>query len=312
MLRHHTPTERDRFGYSPLPERPPLRWPNGKQLALWVVPNLEYYEYLPPPNSIRNPFPRTAHPDVMQYSWRDYGNRVGIWRLADLLDRYPVRVTVSLNLAAVEHYPQLADLIRAHDWAVMSHGIYNTTLLADLTEEEERAFYADSVATVDRIFGRPLRGMLGPCVTNTPRTMDLMAEAGLVYHADWVLDDQPVPLRVRRGRLIAMPYNYDLNDAIAFEGHFDGEYWVELCRRHFDRLLAESVTSGRVMALPLHTYLVGQPHTIGYLRAVLDHLCGREEVWYCTADELAEYYLDRYYEAAFAQRARFEPAATEG
>jgi peptidoglycan/xylan/chitin deacetylase (PgdA/CDA1 family) len=248
----------------------------------------------------------------MQYSWRDYGNRVGIWRLADLLDRYPVRVTVSLNLAAVEHYPQLADLIRAHDWAVMSHGIYNTTLLADLTEEEERAFYADSVATVDRIFGRPLRGMLGPCVTNTPRTMDLMAEAGLVYHADWVLDDQPVPLRVRRGRLIAMPYNYDLNDAIAFEGHFDGEYWVELCRRHFDRLLAESVTSGRVMALPLHTYLVGQPHTIGYLRAVLDHLCGREEVWYCTADELAEYYLDRYYEAAFAQRARFEPAATEG
>ena len=307
-----TPSERDRVGYSPILSRPRIEWPGGKRMALWVAPNIEYYEYLPPPNTIRNPFPRAPHPDVMQYSWRDYGNRVGVWRLAELLDQYPVKVTASLNLAAVEHYPQLADLIRSRDWAVMSHGIYNTTLLADMTESEERAFYRDSVDTVRRLFDQPLKGMLGPCVTNTARTMDLMAEAGLVYHADWVHDDQPVPIDVRTGTLISVPYSYDLNDAIAFEGHFDGDYWVRQYCAHFDRLYAESEAdgSGRVMVIPLHTYLAGQPHTIGYLRDILDYIRGFEDaMWYCTADEIAEHYLAHYAAPEQVHRATFTSIA---
>jgi allantoinase len=268
-------------------ERPRLEWPCGARLAVWIVPNLEYYEYQPPRYDFRDQFPRAPHPDVMQYSFRDYGNRIGVWRMADALADYPIRVTASTNLAVFDHCPEIAALVRERRWCVMSHGIYNTRYLGRGTAEEEREFYRASIAATRHHTGQTLQGMLGPCVTNGPSTPELMCEAGLRYHADWVHDDVPVPLESDAGRLVTVPYNYEINDAPMLEGHFDGPSFVRFNIDQFDRLYAEGARSPGVFCVALHPYLIGQPHMIGHLRRLLDHVCSRGDIWHATGDEIA-------------------------
>ena len=278
---------RERIPYWSPETRPRFTWPDGKRIAVWIVPNLEYYEYLPERYDFRNQFGRIAHPDVMQWGFRDYGNRVGVWRMAETLARYPVKVTASTNLAIFGHCPEIAALVRERQWDVMSHGLYNTRYLSRSTREEEASAHAQDVALCHKHTGLPLSGILGPCVTNSAWTMDLVAEAGMIYHADWVHDDVPAPIKVDKGRLISLPYNYDINDGPALEGHYDGDYLVEVCTRQFDRLRSEAVDGGLVYCLPLHTYLIGQPHTIGYLERILDHICRFDDVWFATGAEIA-------------------------
>jgi peptidoglycan/xylan/chitin deacetylase (PgdA/CDA1 family) len=268
--------------------RPRMEWPNGAGVAVWVVPNLEYYEYMPPRYDFRDQFSRIKHPDTMQWGYRDYGNRVGLWRLVQAFDDYPAKITASTNLAIFEHCPEIAALVRDRGWEVMSHGLYNTRYLGRSTEAEERAAFALEEDICRRHTGAAPRGLLGPCVTNSPWTMDIIAEAGMTYHADWVHDDIPVPIATRAGKLVSVPYNYDINDGPALEGHFDAAYLVEGCIAQFDRLLAESGSEGgKVFCLALHTYLMGQPHTIGALRRILDHVC-RAGVWHATGGEIAD------------------------
>ncbi len=284
--------------YLPVTTRAPVRWPGGKRLAFWIVPNLEFYEYTPPPARGRETWDRVpSHPDVREYGFRDYGNRVGIWRMTEVLDAYPVRPTASLNLALLDHFPEIAALIRERGWAVMSHGIYNTRFLYGMDEAQERAFYADNVASLLRHTGQRLQGILTPAVTNTARTPQLIAEAGLNYHADWVHDDVPVPIVVPGHRLISMPYTYDLNDAPLWDGRpYGGRYFVDACKAAFDRLYAESADGGRVFCIALHPYQIGQPHHIGHLREILDHVCAQPGVWHATGDEIAQHYLAHHYD----------------
>ena len=278
-----------RIPYWPRAQRPRFVWPGGARLAVWIVPNVEFYEYKPPRYDFRNQFPRAPHPDVMQYSFRDYGNRVGIWRMAEAFDDYPIRVTASTNLAVFDHYPEIAALVREKSWCVMSHGIYNTRYLGRGTDDEERAFYRDTIEATKRHTGQTLIGMLGPCVTNGPRTPELMAEAGMLYHADWVHDDVPVPLHAGDGRLLTIPYHYEINDAPLLEGHFDGPAFTQFNIDHFDRLYDKAGDGGLVYCLPLHPYLVGQPHMVGHLRRILDHVCARAGVWHASGDEIARH-----------------------
>jgi peptidoglycan/xylan/chitin deacetylase (PgdA/CDA1 family) len=289
---------RDLAPYSPIVTRPPIRWPGGARLALWIVPNVEFYEFDPPPATGRETWDRVpAYPDVREYSFRDYGNRVGFWRMLELLDEYEVRATVSLNMAVLDHFPEIAEIIVDRRWGVMSHGIYNTRFLYGMSEDEERAFYRDNIDSLRRHTGIDLKGILTPAVTNTPRTPELIAEAGLLYHADWVHDDQPAPILVKGGRLISMPYSYELNDAPLWDGRpYSGDYLVDTCRRQFDRLHAEGRMNGKVMCVALHPYQIGQPHHAEALRQILAHICGRDDVWYASGDEIAEYYLDKYYD----------------
>ena len=268
--------------------RAPMRWPGAKRLAVWVVPNLEYYEYLPTRYDFRDQFARIRHPDVMQWSWRDYGNRVGVWRMAEALAEYPVAITASTNLAVLEHCPEIATLVRERGWEVMSHGLYNTRYLGRSSREEEQEELRLCQDLARRHAGASIRGLLGPCVTNSPWTMDLVAEAGLTYHADWVHDDVPVEIAVPAGRLVSVPYAYDTNDGPALEGHFDADYLVEVNLAQFDRLRAEaSADRGLVYCLPLHTYLIGQPHTVDALRRILDHVCAHDDVWFAQGHEIA-------------------------
>ena len=298
------PLPPNQVDYSPIIDRPVLKWPNNARVALWIAPNIEHYEYLPDDDGLRNPWPRVPHPDVQQYSYRDYGNRVGFWRMVEVLDEYNIKCCVSLNMAVLEHYPEIAEAMVKRDWDFMSHGIYNTIYLYTYSEEQERAFYQDCIATLKRHTGKQLKGMLGPAITGTERTPDLMAEAGLIYHTDWLHDDQPVPIRVQSGKLISVPYSIELNDVPVFRSHFEGEYFVRICKAQFDQLYKEGAESGRVMCIALHPYLTGQPHRIKYLDEILSYIMAHDRVWQTTADEIAEYYIAHYYDHAVAHAAK--------
>ena len=291
-----------RVDYLPMADRPSISWPNGARVALWIAPNVEHYEYLPPRDPGRNPWPRSPHPDVQGYSHRDYGNRIGFWRMLEALDRYDVTCTASTNLAVFEHYPDVGKAMADRGWEIMSHGIYNTRYLSSLSEDEERDFYVDCVETLRRHTGQQLRGMLGPAVSNTIRTPDLMAEAGLTYHADWLHDDQPIPIHVKKGHLVSVPYSIELNDVPVFLPHYDTDDFVAMVKAQFDTLYEEGATSGRVMALALHPYLMGMPHRIDGLEEILDYLLGHDLVWQTTASEIADYFLDHHYDE-FAKHA---------
>ncbi len=277
-------------------DRPKISWPDEAKVALWIAPNIEHYEYLPPRDPRRNPWPRSPHPEVQGYSQRDYGNRVGFWRMLEVLDEYEVRCTASTNLAVFEHYPDIGKAMTDRGWEIMSHGIYNTRYLSSLTEEEEREFYVDCVDTLRRHTGQDLKGMLGPAVSNTVLTPDLMAEAGLIYHADWLHDDQPIPIKVDGGPLVSVPYSIELNDVPVFLHHHDTQEFVEMVKAQFDTLYEEGGTSGRVMALALHPYLMGMPHRIQGLEEILDYLLGHDGVWQTTASEIAEHFIEHHYE----------------
>ena len=173
-----------------------------------------------------------------------------------------------------------------------------------MDEAAERAFYADNVSSLQRHMGQQLKGILTPAITNTERTPQLIAEAGLTYHADWVHDDVPVPIRVEGGRkLISLPYSYDLNDAPLWDGRpYGGRYFVDACKAAFDRLYAESADGGRVFCIALHPYQIGQPHHIGHLREILDHICRHDGVWHATGDDIADHFMAHHYDAPLKQQ----------
>ena len=293
-----------RVEYSPVIDRPVIKWPNGARVALWISPNVEHMEFLPDYDGVRNPWPRTPYPDVQQYSYHDYGNRVGFWRVLEVMDKYGIRCCVSLNVAVLEHFPEIAKAMTDRNWDFMSHGIYNSRYIATLPEEEEREFYRDTKETLMRHTGVQLKGMLGPACSVSERTPDLMAEAGLIYHADWFHDDQPVPIKVKSGKLVSVPYSVEVNDGALFKSHYEGEYFLQMCKDQFDQLYEEGEESGRVMCIALHPYHVGQPHRIKFLDEIMRYVTSRDGVWMTTAGEIAEYYIANYYDEAVAHAAR--------
>ncbi len=294
-----------RVDYSPIIDRPPIKWPNGARVALWVAPNVEHYEYLPNFDGHTDPWPRTPYPDAQQYSYRDYGNRVGFWRMLEVLDKHAIRCCVSLNLAVLEHFPEVAEAMVSRDWDFMSHGIYNTEFINTWSEQREKEWYQDSIETLRRHTGKKLKGMFGPAGFSSERSPDLMAEAGLIYHSDWMHDDQPVPIKVKTGKMVSVPYSMEVNDGPLFRQHFEGDYFVEICKAQFDQLYEEGAESGRVMCIAIHPYLLGQPHRIKYLDEALGYIMSHDGVWQTTADEIAEHYIANDYDNAVAHAERF-------
>jgi len=292
----------ERLVYAPLPGRPQVRWPDGKTVAVWHAPNVEHYDYLPPGGG--SPQGRVGAPDVQHYMHRDFGNRVGFWRLLEATRRYEIPSTVSLSLMVLEEMPEIRDAMLADGWEVMSHGISNLRPLYGATEAEERAFFAQTQELARAYYGREIAGMLGPKISGTDRTCDLMAEYGMRYHADWVHDEQPRPLRTAGGhRLVSMPYSYMLNDVPMLHArNYPGEYLVELARRQVDRLVRDAAEDGqgRVTCVATHPYLMGQPHLVGHLEAVFADLRSRDEVWLTTAEQIADHFLAHSYDEQLA------------
>jgi peptidoglycan/xylan/chitin deacetylase (PgdA/CDA1 family) len=289
----------DRLDYSALPERAPLRWPGGARLALWVAPNVEHYEYLPAQVRVRDPWPRVPHPDILGYGLRDYGNRVGFWRLAEVFDRYAIRCTVSLSMAVLDLYPEIAQAMLERRWELMSHGLYNTRYHWNLSEDEERAAIEECQAIHRRHTGQGLAGWFSPAASNTVRTPDLVAEAGMDYLCDLYHDDQPTWVNVRRGSLVSLPYTMEVNDSICWRRGMEAPAFAQKIRDEFDTLYAEG---GRVMCIAVHPFIMGQPHRIEPLAQALDYVLGHPGVWCATGQEIV---------AAWRAQVEPEPGAPE-
>jgi allantoinase len=288
------------YDYWPYRDRLKIRWPGGRRLAFWVAPNIEFYELDPPVNPSRKAWTRPT-PDVLAYSYRDYGNRAGHWRMMALLDKYGVRGSVSLSVALIEHHPEIIDACKERNWEFFSHGIYNTRYCYGMDEAQERAIIEDSIATVQRATGQRIAGWLAPALTHTERTMDLLAQYGLNYTCDLFHDDQPTPIKTRTGRFISIPYSLEMNDAITFSvQNMTPRRYVEILKANFDRLYAEGAQSGTVMCIPLHAYLIGQPFRLGPFEEVLEYITSHDGVWVTTGREIADYWIEHHYDAALA------------
>jgi peptidoglycan/xylan/chitin deacetylase (PgdA/CDA1 family) len=297
----------DRYEYFPFPDRPRITWPNGARLAFWVAPNIEFYELHPPLGPGRVPWPR-PFPDVLGYSWRDYGNRAGVWRMIDVMARRGVRGSVSLNVALCDHFPDIVGACNELGWEFFSHGVYNTRYLFGMSEEQQHRIIRDSIDTIRDRTGQEMSGWLSPALTNTDETIDLLAEAGIQYTLDLMHDDQPTPLKVRRGRLISVPYSLEVNDVpLLTMRNASPERYAEICKAQFDQLYAEGAENGMVMCMPIHPFLVGQPHRIRALDDILQYVTSHDGVWLATAREIAAWYYAHHYDAvsqALAARRR--------
>ena len=284
------PRGEDRVPYSPIVTRPGFAWPDRARLAVWVVPNVEHYEYLPPAGP-RDPWSRTPHPDVLGYGVRDYGNRVGLWRMFDVMDHFGIRGTSSLNLAVFDHYPPILEAHEKRKWDVMAHGLYNTRYHWNMAEDAERAVIEECVESYRRHTGRQLAGWFSPAATFTLNTPDLVAEAGIKYYCDWYHDDQPFPIRVRSGRLITIPYQMDINDAMTYRHAIEAAEFAQMTIDHFDCVYAEAAQRPMVMCIALHPYIMGQPHRIRHLERALGHVVSHSGVWMATGEEIADWYI---------------------
>lgn len=288
----------DRLPYSPIIDREPLEWPGGARVAVWVVPNIEHYEYLPPPGAA-DPYPRSPHPDVRKYAYHDYGNRVGIWRLLEVLDHHDIVCTASLNVAVLDHYPEIGAAMADRSWGLMSHGLYNTRFLTGMSRNEERDFYELCNSVLERHTGTRFDGMLGPYISANRHTPDVMAEVGMRYHADWVHDERPSPLlNDSNARMVALPYSYELNDApLLMRSHVEGDEYYARCVAQFDQLYLEG---GRMMCLPVHPFTIGQPHRIRAFDRLLGYLRSHDDVWFARAGDIVDHYLEHGYDADIA------------
>ena len=285
------------YDYLPYENRPQIRWPGGARVAFWVAPNVEFYELDPPRNPARAPWARPT-PDVLNYSYRDYGNRCGFWRMLGAMQRCNMRGSVSLNVAVCEHHPEVMRACADNGWEFYSHGTYNTRYLMGMTEAQERSVIQDSIDTIRKHTGQKLDGWLAPALTYTDNTLNLVAEMGLTYVCDLFHDDQPGAVKVRQGRLISVPYSLEMNDVIVYNVNLvSPRRYADILKRQFDRLYAEGEASGTVMCIPLHPYLVGQPYRMAAFEEALSYITSHDKVWLATGREIAKHFNDHYYDA---------------
>ena len=279
------------FPYSPLIRRPVLKWPHGARVALWIIPNIEFL-------SLAEKVPAAAGgsgapvPDVPAWSVRDYGHRVGVFRLMQVLDRHGIRATVALNSELCVHHPAIIEEGNRRQWEWMGHNESNTRRLNDAPPGEEAGIIRRTLATIADATGTRPVGWLGSGLQETWDTLDLLAAEGCEYVGDWVNDDQPYGMKLAGGRrIVAMPYSQEINDKPAFERqHRTAEEFKDMICRQFDVLYREGADSGRVMAIAIHPYLTGVPHRIDAFDAALAHICQHQGVWKATGAEIARHY----------------------
>jgi peptidoglycan/xylan/chitin deacetylase (PgdA/CDA1 family) len=272
------------FDYSPITERPPLTWPGGRRVAFYVGLNVETFLPDRPSTSI---WPLDVVPDPLNHGWRDYGVRVGIWRTIGILDKYGVRASTLLNSMVVDQHPQIIKAGVERDWAWLAHGKTNSILHTGLEPREERQVLTEIVDTIESATGQRPKGWMGPALTETVNTPALLAELGLGYVLDWTNDDQPYQLNVPG--MLSVPYTVELNDLGLFLRGLTGPDSLQMVKDQYDVLRTDAEHSGRVMALALHPFVIGQPFRAKYLDLALEYITSQPDVWLTTSDEIADY-----------------------
>jgi allantoinase len=284
------PVHQDRFAYSPISQRPRLEFPNGARVALWVIPNIEHFQFDRPSTSI-TAITTQLVPDVLNYSWRDYGARVGVWRMMEVMERYGMRGTAALNAEVCDHYPEIIKSGNALGWEWMGHGINNSQMMANRSEEDERLLIRDILAKIQAGTGFRPRGWLSPALTETHNTLDLLAAEGVDYVGDWVNDEQPYDMRVKTGKMTSIPYSIEINDIpVLLDLKQSAETFGRMIRDQFDVLYEDGAQTGRVMSICLHPFLVGHPFRSKYLAEAFAHIASRQQVWIATGSEIIDWW----------------------
>jgi peptidoglycan/xylan/chitin deacetylase (PgdA/CDA1 family) len=279
-----------RYRYSAITRRPDFVWPDGKRLAVYIGLNLEHFAFGDGLGA--ELCPGGPQPDVLNYAWRDYGNRVGVWRLIDLFDELALPLSVLVNSSIYDYCPEVMDAFRARGDEIVGHGRSNSERQGVLSAADEQRLIKDATDTITRKEGRRPLGWLGPWISQSPVTPDLLAEAGYHYLLDWCMDDQPVWFATRNGgRVLSIPYPQELNDIPSIVGRKDsGGQFATMISETFEEMLAQSSTQSLVMGIALHPYLVGQPHRLRPLRRALQTIVlKRDDIWITRAGEIAAY-----------------------
>lgn len=289
--------DHDHYVWSPIIEREALRWPENARVAICVIVNLEHLEWNPPEGSYESPFiagglaPR-PFPDYVRFSHREYGHRVGMFRVLDVLERNHIRPTVAMDAFTAEHYPYLVRHCLARGCEIIGHGIAVTRMLTShMSEIEEREYIRESIATLRRATGKVPVGWFSPEYGESARTPQLLAEAGIRYVCDWTNDDQPYSMNTPQGSLSALPIMLELDDINAlWDRRVAIDRYAELLYEGFETLYRDGAATGRLLVLNLHPWLIGQPFRIRYLSEVLSKIVRRQGIWLATGSEIIEWY----------------------
>ena len=279
-----------RADYSPIFHRPPLKLPGNARIAIWPVINVEEWDIneamaravLPTPQGVG------VIPDIANFGWFDYGLRVGFWRFKQVLDRHGIRATVSLNASVCQSYPQLVQESLDAGWEMLGHGFIQRVINK---EPDERVVIKRTIETIEAFTGEKLRGWMGPGLAETFDTPDILADEGIEYVADWCNDDQPYEMKVKTGRLVAVPYTLELNDIpIYVVQHHRSPEIFERARDQFDTLYREGGDSARIMCISTHPYITGVPHRIKYYDMIFEYMKKFEGVLFMTGSEILDWY----------------------
>jgi allantoinase len=286
--------DRPPYPHSDLPSRPALELPDGARLAVWLGINIERYAFGQPALSLVPEF-RTFVPDPINHGWRDYGSRVGIWRLLDRLRDVGVRGTALINAVVARDHPELVARLQDDDWGWVAHGWDNSTLQVGMSRDEEVAYLERVTTTIEQSVGSRPTGWLGPARSSSPHTHELLPDVGYTHLMDWSNDDQPYHFDVPRGRLASVPYSIEVNDIVAFTVHgFTGPEFAQMILDHASCLYEEADGSARVVGLSLHPFLIGQSFRTRYLLEAIEGIRALgDDIWWTTSPEIAAWYLDQ-------------------
>lgn len=277
------------FAYTPINRRPKVKWPDGNHIALWIVPNIETFP-------LNEPVPggTGVTPDVINWAPRDYGARVGIFRMMEVMDRHGIRGTVALNSEVCDDYPAIIEDAMELKWEFMGHNQSNSRYLHTMDDQPGRDVVATTLDRIEAATGARPKGWLSSGLQQNWTTLDALIDGGVQYVADFINDDQPYVMDVGGRKICSIPYSIEINDLPQFmRMGRTAEEFAEMIRRQFDTLYRESVDSrsGRVMAICLHPFIIGVPHRIGALDDALKYIGGHDGVWKATGSQIIEHYL---------------------
>jgi allantoinase len=285
------PTER--LSYSPISDRQSLKLPRGAKLAVWVIVNVEEWNPSEPmPRTVLTPpAGGTPVPDIPNWAWHEYGNRVGFWRLLQTIDRLKIKPVLAINGSAIESYKPIADAALARGWEFIGHGFTQKNMQK---VSDERSDIEKTTDAIRAFTGRRPRGWLGPGLTETWETPDLLEALGYEYVCDWVLDDQPVDLRTREGSIVNIPYTQECNDvAMMLIQHHSASEYATRAIDQFEQLYQDGEHGARVMALVVHPYIMGAPHRATYFAKALEHMLAREDVLFWSGEQILDWYVSQ-------------------
>ena len=281
---------KERIAYSAIVDRAPLKLPGDARLAVWTIVNVEEWaiERNMPRTVLSPPYGQPLLPDLPNWAWHEYGMRVGYWRFHEVLARFGVKATLAINGSVIQSYPRVAEAALKAGWEFMGHGYIQRPMHH---VEDQRNSIGETVAAIREFTGKKPRGWESPGLTETYDTIDWLAQAGIEYVADWVLDDQPVKIQTAHGPIVSVPYTVEMNDiAMMVLQNHPSEEWLRRGIDHFDRLYAEGEKSARVMAISVHPYITGVPHRIAYLERLYEYILQRPGVKMWTGEEILDWY----------------------